>query len=131
MIDALITGKLIRDPMAKTGQSGKAYCNFLLSVPTGDEQPVIVSGIAFGETAERIGNLKKGDALTVTGTLKPSSWTDKTTGETKTGLSITVSSCLSAYDVAKRRKKPDSQADAGAQGGYRGQEPFYNDSIPF
>ena len=29
MIDALISGKLIRNPTTKTGPSGKPYCNFL------------------------------------------------------------------------------------------------------
>jgi single-stranded DNA-binding protein len=80
MIDSLITGKLIRDPALKTGASGKPYCNFLLSVPTGDAEPVIVSGIAFADVAERIGRLNKGDALSVAGSLKPSEWSDKTTG---------------------------------------------------
>jgi single-stranded DNA-binding protein len=103
MIDALITGKLIRDPVLKTGPSGKPYCNFLLSVPTGDGDPVIVSGIAFADVAERVGRLKKGDAVSVAGALKPSEWTDKTTGETKHGLNVTVSAALSAYDVKKRR----------------------------
>jgi single-stranded DNA-binding protein len=107
MIDALVTGKLIRDPALKTGASGKPYCNFLLSVPTGDGEPVIVSGIAFADVAERIGRLGKGDALSVAGSLKPSEWTDKTTGETKRGLNITVSAALSAYDVKKRRGSAD------------------------
>lgn len=31
MIDALISGKLIKDTELKTGQSGKAYCQFMLS----------------------------------------------------------------------------------------------------
>ena len=47
MIDALVSGKLIKDTTFRTGPSGKPYCNFLLSVHTGDEQPVIVSGINF------------------------------------------------------------------------------------
>jgi len=103
MIDALITGKLIRDPTSKTGPSGKPYTNFMLSVPTGDGEPVIVSGIAFGDVAERIARLKKGDALSVAGSLKPSEWADKTTGEIKRSLNVTVSAALSTYDVKKRR----------------------------
>jgi single-strand DNA-binding protein len=35
MIDALISGKLIRDPALKTGPSGKPFCNFLLVGPHG------------------------------------------------------------------------------------------------
>jgi single-stranded DNA-binding protein len=103
MIDALVTGKLIRDPVLKTGPSSKPYCNFLLAAPTGDGDPTVVSGIAFADVAERIGRLKKGDALSVAGSLKPSEWTDKTSGETKRGLNITVSTALSVYDVKKRR----------------------------
>lgn len=103
MIDALISGRLIRDPAVKTGPSGKPFCNFLLSVPVGESEPVIVSGIAFGDVAERISRLGKGDALAVTGALKPTIWNDKATGEERHGLNVTVSACLSPYDVKKRR----------------------------
>jgi single-stranded DNA-binding protein len=133
MIDALISGKLIRDPALKTGPSGKPYCNFLLSVPTGDGEPVIVSGIAFADVAERIGRLKKGDAVSVAGSLKPSEWTDKTTGELKHGLNITVSAALSAYDVKKRRGNTEGATDRRVPqappdySGYSG----YNDPIDF
>ena len=77
MIDALISGKLIKDPTTKTGPSGKLFCNFLLSVPVGDESPVVVSAIAFGGHAERVAQLKKGDAVSVIGALKPTEWEDK------------------------------------------------------
>lgn len=135
MLDALISGKLIRDPITREGASGKPFCSFLLSVHTGDEQPVIVSGIAFGDIAERIDKLKKGDALAVIGMLKPSSWTDKTTGETKNGLSVTVSACLSVYDVTKRRKKSDTiKAESKTTPGFPESEnstPDYDDPIDF
>lgn len=108
MIDALITGKLIRDPALKTGPSGKPFCNFLLSVPTGDGEPTVVSGIAFTDVAERIGRLHKGDAVSVAGSLKPSSWTDRTSGELKHGLNVTVSAALSAYDIKKRRGESET-----------------------
>ena len=103
MIDALISGKLIRDPALKTGPSGKPFCNFLLSVHTGDEGPVVVSGIAFADMAEKIANLKKGDAGAVVGPMKPTTWTDKASGEERHGLNITVQAALSPYDVKKRR----------------------------
>src|SRR5450759_4338263 len=113
MIDALISGKLIKTPELRTGGSGKNYCQFLLSVSTGDEQPVIVSGIAFAETAERIGKLQKGDPLAVVGSLKPSEWADKTSGELKHGLNIAVNNSLSPYDIKKRRPTPDAPAKSG------------------
>jgi single-strand DNA-binding protein len=103
MIDALISGKLIKTPDLRTGKTGNHYTQFLLSVAVGEEQPVIVSGIAFSETAERIAKLQKGDPLAVIGSLKPTEWTDKTTGETKHGLNVTANNALSPYDIKKRK----------------------------
>lgn len=101
MIEALISGKLFRDCELKTSSKDKPYCNFMLSVNVGEPQPIIVSGIAFGEVAEQISALKKGDALSVAGALKPSQWTDKTSGETKHGFNVTVTQCLTAYDARR------------------------------
>lgn len=103
MIDALISGKLLRDTELKTSANGNAYCNFMLSVHAGESVPMVITGIAFSEVAEKIARLKKGDALTVAGSLKPSEWTDKNTGETKHGLSVTVSNGLTVFDIKKRR----------------------------
>ena len=103
MIDALISGKLIKTPEQKTGKSGKPYCQFLLGVHA-DGENVVVSCIAFGDQAERVGKLGKGDALSVAGALKLTEWVDRNTNETKHGLNVTVSSVLSVYDVRKKRK---------------------------
>ena len=126
MIDALISGKLIKTPELRTGQSGKHYTQFLLSVAVGEEQPVIVSGIAFAETAERIAKLQKGDPLAVIGSLKPTEWTDKNTGETKHGLNVTVNNSLSPYDIKKR--KPVTEG--GASNTANANRPF-DDPIDF
>ena len=128
MIDAIVSGKLIRDPALKVGPSGKHYANFLLSVATGDEQPIIVSGIAFADVAERIALLKKGDPLAVIGSLKPSEWADKATGETKNGLNITVNNALSPYEIKKRKPTPDNPAAKPANGNA---QHTYNDDIEF
>jgi single-strand DNA-binding protein len=101
MIEALIGGRLVRDPVTHIGPSGKPYCNFLLACDVGDSAPVIVSGIAFGEAADKIGAMAKGDALSVAGSLKPSSWTDKATGETRNGLNITVQAVLTLQNARK------------------------------
>lgn len=137
MIDALISGKLIKDTELKTGQTGKAYCQFLLSVPLHNElDNVIASGMAFGDVAQRIAKLGKGDPLSAIGNLKPTEWPDKATGQTRHGLSITVSNVLTPYVIKKKRKPTDngsSQADAQQQGYdrlYDNPEPF-NDGIAF
>jgi single-strand DNA-binding protein len=114
MIDALISGKLIKDPVQKIGQSGKPFCNFMLAVPVADGEPILVSGIAFSETAEKIAKLQKGDALSVTGSLKPTEWADRATGELKRGLSVTVSAALSAYDIRKRRGSTEGKTAENA-----------------
>ena len=92
----------------------------------GEEQPVIVSGIAFAETAERIAKLQKGDPLAVIGSLKPTEWTDKATGETKHGLNVTANNALSPYDIKKR--KP--MTDAGVSNAAKTNRPF-DDPIDF
>lgn len=130
MLEALVSGKLIKDPSTRTGPSGKPYTQFLLSVSIGEEQPIVVSGIAFGEVAQRISLLKKGDPLAVIGSLKPSEWQDKTTGETKHGLSVTVNNSLSPYDIKKRKPtpKPDSPEPKSANGN---EPPPYDDDLTF
>ena len=103
MLDALISGKLIKTPKLKTGQSGKHYTQFLLSVSTGEENPVVISGMSFGEIVERIALLQKGDALAVVGAFKPTEWTDKATTIVKHGLSVTVSNSLSVVTTRPSR----------------------------
>ena len=104
MLETLCSGKLIKQPELKTGQSGKPYCQFLLGVHVGDPENIVISGIAFGGHAERISKLDKGDAVSVVGALKPTEWQDKATGETRRGLSVTVADVLSVYDISKKRK---------------------------
>jgi single-strand DNA-binding protein len=129
MIDALVSGKLIKDPSTRTGASGKPYAQFLLSCHIGEEQPVVVSGIAFGEVSERIARLQKGDSVAVIGSLKPSSWSDKVTGETKRGLSITANNSLSPYDI--RRRKPVSEPDQARKPSHGGQDRPFDDELTF
>lgn len=115
MLDAIISGKLIKDAKAGISGTGTKYTQFLLSVACGDPQPSIVSGVAFGDVAERIAKLQKGDSLAVIGSLKPSEWQDKNTGETKRGLNITASNALSVYDIKSRKpeaSKPQKDESA-------------------
>jgi single-strand DNA-binding protein len=110
MINALLNGLLVKDPVTKTGPSGKSYCQILISVPTGDNTNVLVSGIAFGSAQEKISPLKKGDAICCTGTLKSTEWQDKATGAMKYGWNLNLTECLTAYEVKKRRPKLQPEA---------------------
>ena len=50
MIDALISGKLIRDPQVKTSSNGNPYVQFLMSVSKhGEADTQFMSGIGFDE----------------------------------------------------------------------------------
>jgi single-strand DNA-binding protein len=46
--------------------------------------------------------------LAVIGSLKPTEWIDKATGETKHGLNITANNSLSPYDIKKRKPATES-----------------------
>lgn len=124
MLDALISGKFIKQPELKTSQNNKPYCQFLMSVHVGEPENIVVSGIAFGNHAERLAKLGKGDAISVIGALKPTQWQDKNTNETKHGLSVTVADVLSVYDIKKKRNAEASE-NSTQQG-----KPF-NDEIGF
>ncbi|WP_262965159.1 single-stranded DNA-binding protein [Methylobacter psychrophilus] len=129
MIDALIAGKLIKTPELRTGKTGNHFTQFLLAVATGEDQPTIISGIAFADTAEKIARLQKGDSLAVIGSLKPTEWIDKNTGETKHGLSIVTNNSLSPYDIKKRKSTPKPDA-AGNPATGNNPHP-YDDKINF
>jgi single-strand DNA-binding protein len=127
MLDALISGKLIKQPELKTSQNGKHYCQFLLGVHVGEPENIVISGIAFGTQAERVAKLGKGDALSVIGALKPTEWQDKATNESRHGLSVTVADVLSVYDIKKRRKPENPES---GQHNANGGKP-YDDDIGF
>ena len=92
MIDALVAGKLIQTPTSRTGASGKPFTNFLLSVSVGEDATIVVSGIAFGEAAEKIARLQKSDPLAVIGSLRPSSWVDSRWRYVTSGSDVIVPS---------------------------------------
>ena len=130
MIDALVSGKISRTSGLKIGQSGKPFYQFSLSVAVEDGYTQI-SCIAFEAVAERIAKFAKGDAISVIGGLKPTEWTDKATGETRHGLSLTVSNALTAYDIKKRRTQPDKPSHPH-QGGNPPNDPRpFDDDIEF
>lgn len=117
MLSVLISGTLIRDPQTRTSQNGNAYTTALIRVPT-NEEPALVSVIAFGELAESLAGLRKGDSVSVTGSGHISLYEDRNSGEPKASLALTAAGILTAYEVSKRRKaqqpgKPQPQEEPG------------------
>lgn len=140
MLDVLISGKLFRDPQVRIGQSGKPFTTALVRVPVENgEESMLVSTIAFGEVGERLGRLKSGDPVSLTGSAKLSSW--EKDGELKHGLSVTASGILSVHDTReardarKRRETREPQSRPAPPEPPRGREisaePDFDDEIPF
>lgn len=103
MIAVLLSGRLVGDPERRTGPSGKAYALARLATTDSAGAEVLTSVIAFGEVAEQLAALSKGESASVAGRAKLSSWTGRD-GTQRAGLSITADALLSVHHARKRRR---------------------------
>jgi len=110
MLSALVQGKLVSDPEQRTGASGKPFATVRLSFAQDNAEPALASLIAFGEVAERLLRLRKGDPLAVVGRGSVGAWADKTTGEPRAGLRLVAEQILTPYQIAQRRKSQEGAA---------------------
>ena len=99
MIRALITGKLHDTPQARTSANGNTFSIAKVKADDKGGAWVWVSVIAFGAEAERLLELKAGDAVAIGGRAELSVWEDRD-GNHHPGLS------LIADEVATLRGKP-------------------------
>jgi single-strand DNA-binding protein len=114
MFNVLISGKLSKPPKSGMGKNGQRYCTASIRVPVQgqrEEEPdaVFASVIAFGEDAEKLGRLLQGDAVSVSGSARLSHW--EKDGRAMTGLNVTASAILSAYELRKRRGKGNERPE--------------------
>lgn len=87
----VLTGRLVRDPELKYGQSGMAFCRFTLAVNRmKKEDPADFIGCtAFGKTAELIGEyLRKGNNAGVQGRIQTRTY--EVNGEKRYGTDVIV-----------------------------------------
>lgn len=136
MLSALACGQLIRDPKSGTSQNGHKWANGLVRVPCGqskggDQEAAFLTVVCFGDQADKLARLGKGDAISAQGTLKPTEYTKD--GETRHGLELLANSILSPYDLRKRRgsdgrddTRPARQAKPAAPHGHG-----FDDDITF
>lgn len=110
-VTALVTGKLVADPEARTSSAGKPFTTARMAAGTDDES-VLCSVIAFGTAGQQLAALAKGDSLAVTGRTKPKAWTDRE-GNLRAGLDVVAEHVLSTYHVHRKRQ---AMAAARAQG---------------
>jgi single-stranded DNA-binding protein len=115
-IEAAFCGRVTSESIElKTSKTTKVWAAFNVAIGTGDN--VQWARIAvFEDLAERLaGELKKGDRIYCEGTLRLESWSDKKTGEPRSGLSV------AAWRVEKlgqigRSKPRRAKAIAAANG---------------
>lgn len=101
-LQIMAAGKITVGPTQKTSQNGNPYTFALMSVPTTQER-TSVSVFAFGEVADLLNELDKGDEITVIGPASLGEW--ESGGEKRCSLSINAEQILSLYQSRKKRKK--------------------------
>lgn len=110
----LASGTLVRDPEARVSAAGKRYATALLRVPSEGEDAVLVSVVAYSNTAleARLAH-ERGDSIAVTGRAKLTSW--EKGGEQRHGISVVAEAVLSPYQVGRRKQR--TRGEAGGDGG--------------
>ena len=107
MINALITGDLVADPVERKASNGSAFMTTTLRVPAGAEAVFIGLSI-FTETGiERLSKLAKGASLAAVGVLEQNVWTDRE-GKERIGWRLTATEIMSVYTAAKRRERTEA-----------------------
>ena len=105
MLPALMSGRLVGDPVVKAGSNGKGYTLARIAAAT-DGGAALISVIAIASEARcAIERLRKGDDVCLVGRAKLSAWSDKTSGEPRAGVSVVAEHVLSAYALRQRRGK--------------------------
>ena len=96
---AIVMGNLTRDPEMRTTPSGTNVCSFTVAVNRSyrgqdgqtTEQVSFIDCSAWGRTADVICQYThKGSGILVSGRLEQHSWEDKTTGQKRSHVEITV-----------------------------------------
>jgi hypothetical protein len=106
MIDALISGKIFAKPQQRTGQSGKPFATCKVRVPTGGEDAVFVSVIAFDKPViTALLALDAGDSVSLSGVLTPKVW------QGKPALDLVAHGVMTAYHVTRKRKAMTTTPD--------------------
>ena len=138
----IIAGNLTRDPELRFLPSGSAIASFDIAVNrkwTQDgekkEEVTFVPITSFGKQAETIGQyLKKGNPILIEGRLRQESWTDKTTQQKRTKLSVVAESFTfldsgGSRDTAAPSGRPKAPPTAGVPVG--NETPPEEDDVPF
>lgn len=108
-----LAGSLGRDAEVKYMANGDAVCSFSVADSAGRDKPTIWWNCTlFGKRAESLGPyLRKGQAVTVSGTCSEDSWKDKTTGQERKAMKVRVNE-VALQGGRQQEQEPARQAPA-------------------
>jgi single-stranded DNA-binding protein len=117
MLSALLSGTLASDPKSGTSKSGTSWSNCIVRVPCGqnkegEAETAFVQVACFGIYAEALARLGKGDSVSATGSMKPTTY--QKDGQDRHGLSLTATAILTPYQIKQRRGADQAKASGKA-----------------
>jgi single-strand DNA-binding protein len=128
-------GRLGRDPETRYFESGTCVTNFRIAVNRpgskrdDGQEPDWFKVEAWGDVGAAIADTaKKGDLIDVSGRVKTSTWTDRSSGEERTEMVISVDT-WSPVNPAAPAAKPAAPAPVAVQ--TAAPEAFDDEEIPF
>lgn len=142
--NAIIMGRMTRDPEVKKTQSGISVCSFFVAVDrdmvdknTGEKETDFINVTAWRTTADFIGKyFTKGSLIVVEGRIQVRNYTDKDNNK-RTATEIVAKNVYFGgskkkdSDSADAPSAPSSDASAAPQGGYADMGTLDEDDLPF
>ena len=130
MIDALVSGRIHKQPQSRVASNGKRFCTAVLRASTRDGNGIYVSVIAFSQTAcDALLALDEGDSVALAGELTPKVFHPRDGSEPRASIDLVAHRVLSEYHVTRKRK---AMADAKtAERSDAPREPDFDDQLPF
>lgn len=134
-IVALITGTLTQVPVSRTTAKGGTMATGSLAVSaSNDGKPVYIGVVAFGEQAETLLQLDKGDALAIRGKLELNRWVSSD-GEQKERWQIVADTLVAGPEKPTRARQAPRPTKSTTQASHGFQQPPepppYDDEVPF
>lgn len=126
-ITALLTGTLAQVPVSRTtAKGGTMATSSVATQASNDGKPVYIGVMAFGDLADELSQLVKGDAVSVRGRMELSRWTTPE-GEQRDRWQVIADSLLAGPEKPSRASTATKQEafSAGKRGKTNIQKAFY------
>ncbi len=110
MIRAQLGGRLASDPVSKTSAAGKPYAHANVRADTDGESATWARLLAFGDAADRLLSLRRGDAFSAVGQLKVGLYRPEN-GEVRLDLTLLADELLSVRRKRREQQQDDDQVE--------------------